>query len=209
MTDPRDPYDDAAASGAYALGALTGEDKASFERALQSSEGLRDEVDGFRSAAAELGSAVPAVEPPGAMKADLMARIANLPQQESDEASAPAVVSLAEHRERRAGAAGSRRSARSRIRTFPALVAAAAAVVLFLGGALLGGVLDAVSDSRTTDRFAALNAAADVERSGITLPNGGRAEVVASEELGYSAVVMHGAPALPADQAFQLWYVEE
>lgn len=212
MTDSRDPYDAAATSGAYALGALTGDEKAAFERSLETSAGLRDEVAGFRAAAAELGLAAPAVQPPPALKADLMARIASLPQEVGPAASeaAAGVVSLAGHREARGSRETStRRPARPRIRAFTALAAAAAAVVLFLGGALLGGVLDAVSDSRATDRFAALNAAPDAERSEITLPNGGRASVVASQQLGYTAVVLNDAPELPPDQAFQLWYVED
>ena len=230
MTDSHDLYDAAAASGAYALDALTGAEKDAFERSLATSEGLRDEVDGFRATAAELGLAAPAVEPPAALRADLLARIASLPQEDSAEranarvdgadrgqaasetaapaVAPPAVASLVGRRTTRdARTRGIRRAGSSGLRPLTALVAAAAAVVLFLGGILLGGVLDAVSDSRSTDTFAALNAAADAERSEIALPNGGRAEVVASEQLGYSAVVMHDAPALPADQAFQLWYV--
>ncbi|WP_210479627.1 anti-sigma factor domain-containing protein [Naasia sp. SYSU D00948] len=89
-----------------------------------------------------------------------------------------------------------------------ALAGAAAAVVLFAGGALAGGLLTAVSQERTADRFAALNAAPDAVRTNTPLPDGGSISFVGSEELGMSAVVLHDAE-LPEGSTFQAWYVEE
>ncbi|MCU1438467.1 MAG: anti-sigma factor [Naasia sp.] len=213
----KDCYDASSTSGAYSLDALSAAESDQFEGAVETSEGLRAEVDGFRATAAELGLAVAPVEPPAELKADLLARIGSLPQRPADGSAAESAAEgaasapeepMTDRREAREHVAR-RRPRTGRVRAFPALVGAASAVVLFLGGALLGGMFDAVSDSHTSDRFAALNAAADVERSEFGLPNGGTASVVASEELGYSAVVMHDAPSLAENQAFQLWYVDD
>lgn len=209
-----DSFDRAASSGAYSLGAMTGPEAEEFERALAESEELRAEVAGFTETAALLASTAPPVEPRPESKAQLLALLDSTPQlppatgngEQRLDTEAPVPAPVASLDERRA-----RRSAeRSRPRALLVLSAAAAAVVLFVGGTLLGGVLNAVSDERTADQFAALNAAPDLVREVTELPEGGTAVVVASAELGMSAVVLHDADALlPADKTFQLWYLDE
>ncbi|MCU1571756.1 MAG: anti-sigma factor [Naasia sp.] len=207
-------FDRAASSGAYSLGAMTEREAADFEKALAESEELRAEVAGFTETAALLASTAPPVEPRPEMKADLLALLDSTPQlpastgepahSADDEDAAPVVAaSLDERRERRS-------AERTRPRALLVLSAAAAAVVLFVGGTLLGGVLTAVSGERTADRFAALNAAPDLVREVTELPDGGTAVVVASAELGMSAVVLNDADQLlPEHKTFQLWYLDQ
>jgi len=209
-----DRFDRAVESGAYSLDALSPEERAAFEAALAESEELRAEVAGFTDTAAVLGSAVPPIQPRPELRAELLARIGSTPQLPERERSAetPTTIdgpsaSVTPISAARHGGRGSR-GPRGRSRLMLSLSAAAAAVVLFGGGALAGGILNAVSDERVADQFAALNAAPDVARQVTALPDGGTAALVSSASLHMSAIVLDGADQLPDDKAFQLWYVD-
>lgn len=218
MTDRDDNH--ALTSGAYVLGALTPEEAASFEEALAESPELQEEVAGLRAAASALAHGAPAVQPSAGLRASVLAAIDGLPQAPRVEAASPSQAEPQVHAASSAPApaeaaplaatahqVGRRRVRRSR--PMLALVGAAAAVLLFFGGTLFGGILDGVSDERTADQFAALNAAPDVARTVTELPNGGTAALVASRSLGMSAVVLNDAAGeLPEGKTFQLWYVE-
>jgi anti-sigma-K factor RskA len=213
-----DCYDRSVTSGAYALGALTPEEAAEFEAALAESEELRAEVTGLADTAALLALAATPVEPRDRLKQNLLAALDATPQLTA-EAGPAAVTSPATEagpRDRPSTSAASlsrgahvstRRSRRRRPRALLVLAAAAAAILLFVGGALSAGILRTVSDQRTADQFAALNAAPDVVRLATALPDGGTASVVASEDLGMSAVVLNDAHDLPEGKTFQVWYV--
>jgi len=57
------------------------------------------------------------------------------------------------------------------------------------------------------DGLAQISAAADAQRQ--TVPMGdGSATLVWSEELGSSALIMDGVPALPGHQVYELWYID-
>lgn len=207
-------FDRFAESGAYSLNALSPEERAAYEAALAESEELRAEVAGFTDTAAVLGLAVPPVQPRPELRAELLARIGSTPQLPENkretksltDAEGPSAsvtpISAARH------GGGSARRPRARSRLMLSLSAAAAAVVLFGGGALAGGILNAVSDERVADQFANLNAAPDVTRQVTQLPDGGTAALVSSPSLQLSAIVLDGADQLPDDKAFQLWYVD-
>ena len=78
--DQRPVGDEHALSGSYALDAVDAEERARYERALLDSEQLREEAAGFADTAALLGSSVPPVTPPPALKAGIMAQLSGLPQ---------------------------------------------------------------------------------------------------------------------------------
>lgn len=89
MTDNRDPADLAAA---YALNALSAQEKAEYERYLASSAEARTEADGLERVAAELGYDAEPVEPSPALRASVLAAIAStpqLPRQDSAATTAP------------------------------------------------------------------------------------------------------------------------
>ena len=112
---------------------------------------------------------------------------------------------------------GSSAAERARKRWFqrPAslLLAAAAAVALFVGGTFVG--LGLAGPSGTSDSFAAqqaaslaqLNAAPDVQRASTTTADGHAATLVWSDTSSLSALVVDGLPALSGDQDYQLWYI--
>jgi anti-sigma-K factor RskA len=77
MTDNRDP---AELAGAYALDALTAEEKAAYERHLASSVDARREAESLSEAAALLGFDAEPVEPSAGLRASVLAAIALTPQ---------------------------------------------------------------------------------------------------------------------------------
>jgi anti-sigma-K factor RskA len=82
-----DPLDPAYNSAAYALGALSGEEKKEFERHLAESESTRNEVTELSETAALLGLSVTPVTPSPALKTNLMAMLASTPQLPRETAS--------------------------------------------------------------------------------------------------------------------------
>jgi len=88
------------------------------------------------------------------------------------------------------------------------LVAASAAVALFIGGTVIGG---AVGDNQFVEQQAAglaqINAAPDQQRASATTGDGQQATLVWSNTLGISALLVDDLPALSANQDYQLWYI--
>ena len=77
MTDDQNPAD---LAGAYALNALSADEKAAYERYLATSADARREADSLEGTAAELGFAVEPVQPPPALRTSVLAAIASAPQ---------------------------------------------------------------------------------------------------------------------------------
>ena len=81
MTDPRHEQDLAALAALYALEALGDDAQRQFTRSLETaSASTKDEVAAFQEVMQELAFSGPAIEPPASLKAKLMARIAQEPQ---------------------------------------------------------------------------------------------------------------------------------
>lgn len=210
MTDQDDLH---LLAGAYALGSLRGKEKADFEAYLAGSEEARAEVATLSDTAVRLAFATETVTPSPQLKAGLMAAIRTTPQlspaaAEPVEATEPAAaVELVETPPR----SNAERKARSRwfARPVTILVAAAAAVVLFAGGNLLG---QATANPTAVQAQAAslveLSAAEDVQRAHSTVTGGGQATLIWSLDLRRSAVVIGKLPVLPAGKTYQLWYID-
>ena len=77
MTDDQNPAD---LAGAYALNALSADEKEAYERYLATSADARREADSLEGTAAELGFAVEPVQPPPALRTSVLAAIASAPQ---------------------------------------------------------------------------------------------------------------------------------
>lgn len=91
------------------------------------------------------------------------------------------------------------------------LGAAAAAIVLFVGGAVVGSTLSGGNSyqSQQASALAEINAAPDVQRATARVEGGGTATLVWSGELGRSALVANDLPALPGDKTYELWYLRD
>lgn len=149
---------------------------------------------------AALGLAVPPVAPSPELKASIMAKIAITPQLPAlDETeTVPA----------RTGQAATRAQSRWFSRPINIFVAAAAAVILFAGGTLLGVGL---TGNRTVDveaqSLAALTSASDLQRASATVAGGGEATLIWSLDQKKSAILVADLPALSAGKTYQLWYI--
>lgn len=211
----RDPH---LLTGAYALHALNPEEAAEVEQAMQSSEDLRSEVAELTDTAVLLGLAAPPVQPSAAMRANIMSlldatpQLPPLPGSSAQPASAAptSIVSAPTHgaQPNGSGSAAVRAHRTWFMRAATMVAAAAAAVALFIGGAVVGSNLNrGDGDSQQASAFAALNASPDVRRSVTALPTGGTASLVVSPQLQRSAVVLNGVAGLDSGKTYQLWYV--
>lgn len=83
MTENRNPSE---LAGAYALNALSSEDRAEYERYLATSREARREADSLENTAAALALDTPPVQPSAALRASVLAAIASTPQLPRDDA---------------------------------------------------------------------------------------------------------------------------
>lgn len=184
--------------------------------------GANDEQEAraFEEVAAQLALSAEPVEPRPELKASLFAAIATTPQLPAQDAarpavSAPAPTTAEPTREptREAAPGPAERAAQRRWFQRPGLLlgAAAAAILLFIGGAFVGSTL-AGNDSYQSQQASALaeiNAASDVQRATADVDGGGTATLVWSGELGRSALVANDLPALPDGKTYELWYMRD
>ena len=230
MTEKKNPAD---LAGAYALNALSPEEKAEFDKHLAESEPARIQATELSDTAVALGLAAAPVQPSAALKSALMAKIASTPQlpalpaAEATAASAttapdaapapaqPAATVPAASAPPASSASPTRTGAaeRARNRWFqrPAgfLLAAAAAIVLFVGGTFVGQAFDTNQFvQQQAAQLVQINAAPDSARASTTTKDGHPATLVWSGELGLSALMIKDLPALPSDKDYQLWLHE-
>lgn len=214
-------------TGSHALDALTDDERAAVERALEDSAELRVEADSLRETALALAFAVSPVEPPASLKSSLMAKIATTPQlpavdrtetsapepvQEARPTSVPDITSVTD-----LGSGSGRAASTARARWFQRpsalLSVAAAGAVVFLGVGLgVGNALDGGGGQgpATTQAASGLDqiyASPDFQRSTAKVKGGGTATVVWSGQLGRSAVILDGVDAAPEDKTYELWYI--
>jgi anti-sigma-K factor RskA len=219
-------------SGAYVLNALSPSETQEFETHLAESETTRNEVTEMSDTAVLLGLAVTPVQPSSALKANLMAQIASMPQLSRDVApirtlpqpksadtvapvaseSAPAEMSAPETQS--APQAMSATSAKAQVRWFNrpliALTSVAAAAALILGAGavttLMGNTVGV--EQQQADALAAITSAEDMQRTAAEVSTGGTATLVWSEELGSSAMIVDGVAELPEGSTYELWYID-
>lgn len=192
-------------TGAFALDALSAEERSAVEAHLGESEAMQKEVAEMRETASLLGRAVTPVAPSAALKLNLMALVASTPQLPGALAS----VSMLP-REKSLSSTTSERKAQSRWfrRPVTTLAAAAASVALVIGGvAVANTIIDADAKLAQTNQLVAINASNDFQQASVDVTGGGHAKLVWSVELGRSALLMDGLALLPSDETYQLWYI--
>ncbi len=215
-------------SGAYALDALEGDEKARFEAYLLTSEETRAEVASLSDTAVLIGLSTASVAPPADLRARLMAQIAVTPQRTPRPAARPTLSAIpavttpqqtspqqdssAEAIRTASLGTPSRatRKASARWFTRPAsiLVAVAAAVALFVGGNILG--LSAGNQSQQqAAAISAIVSASDYQQAKADVTGGGTATFVWSVGLKRSAVVIDKLPKLADGKTYQLWYIDK
>lgn len=170
--------------GAYAVDALDDIERAQFERHLVGCAECRAEVDSLRAGAAMLAESAP-VAPSPELRSRILAEIATV------RPLPPQVVEV--------------RPARRR---FPALVAAAAAVVTLGVGGTLVATQPWQDDTATEIAGSATERvleAEDAERYVQKLEDGSKATVVRSRSLGQAVVVTEGMADPGEGLVYELW----
>ncbi|MEV5976720.1 anti-sigma factor [Streptomyces sp. NPDC052114] len=187
-------------TGAYALHALSDEERGAFERHLADCEACAQEAAELTAVAARLGLAV-SVTPPAALREQVLRRITTVRQEPPGEPS-PA-------RSRRTAASGRRLLSRWAL---AACLAAAAA----LGGTAVWQhqrAEDAVEEARRAeqgaDGVAAVLAAPDARTSSAKLADGTTGTVVVSKSKDRAVFVVSGMARPPGGKVYQLWFDDD
>ena len=171
-----------ALSGAYAVDALDDIERAQFERHLVECAECLAEVDSLREGAAMLAEVAP-VAPPAALRDRILAEVATV------RPLPPQVVEV-----------------RPRRRRFPALVAAAAAVVtLGVGAPIAYQALSSDTPSVDVSATERVLRAADTEKYVQRFDDGSRATVYRSKALGQAVIVTEGMADPGEGKVYELW----
>ncbi|MFT7712057.1 anti-sigma factor domain-containing protein [Clavibacter tessellarius] len=217
-------------TAAYALGAVDADEAAEFEAILESDPVLRAEVEEIRATAAGLAFTTEPVDPSPRLKSDLMAMLDATPQLPPLEAraeapvddrraapvtelrpgSASASASAAPTAPRgRLGSASSRASERWFRKPGALIGVAAAAVVLVVGGVVVGTNPGGPGSSQTpvASAYERVTTASDVVIDKRDVVGGGTATVYFSASEAKTAVVLNDAAPLPEGRVLQMWYV--
>lgn len=186
-------------TGAYALNALTPQQRAEFERRLAESESLRTEALELADTATELGLAVPEEAPPASLREQVLAQIAGTPQL-APPAQADAAQTAAEQRAHR----------RWFQRPAAMITSVAAAAALVLGGVLVTDLVGRYSlPQQQAAQVAAVRTADDVQQLSGEVTGGGTATLYVSRQQQRSALVVDGLAAAPAGSVYELWYLDD
>jgi anti-sigma-K factor RskA len=217
-------------SGAYVLNALSPSETQEFETHLAGSETTRNEVTEMSDTAVLLGLAVTPVQPSSALKANLMAQIASIPQLPRDVApirtlpqprstatvapvaseSTPVEMSATESAPQALSGTSAKAQARWFNRPLIALTSVAAAVALIIGAGAVTTLMgnNVGVEQQQADALAAITSAEDMQRTAAEVSTGGIATLVWSEELGSSAMIVDGVAELPEGSTYELWYID-
>ncbi|MBQ0855326.1 anti-sigma factor [Streptomyces sp. BH-SS-21] len=186
-------------TGAYALHALSDDERSEFERHAADCEACTQEALELSETAARLGLAVSAASP-AALKSKVMRRITTVRQ------DSPRVVPLT-----RPPGGGVRARRLSRW----ALAACAAGVAAFGGTTVwqYDRAQDANEQARQseqrTDAIASVLAASDARTSSAELADGARGTVVVSKSRDEAVFIASGMAAPPSGKVYQLWFNDD
>jgi anti-sigma-K factor RskA len=222
-------------TAAYALGAVDADEAAEFEALLERDPALRAEVEELRATAADLSWTTEPVDPSPRLKADIMSMLDATPQLPPLEAppvvrderppasvtelrpaagtasgpsATPSRPSASAPRER-LGSARARADERWFRKPGALLGVAAAAVVLVVGGVVVGTSTGdpGSSQSPQASAYEQVTTASDVVVDTRDVIGGGTATVYFSASQAKTAVEMDDASPLPEGRVLQLWYV--
>jgi len=186
-------------AGAYAMDALSGPDRAAFERHLAGCEDCAQEIAGLREATARLAAATAVTPPPGLRERVLAAAAITRQQPPADaEAGSPAAAGIPVARRsgvRLAAAAGA---------LLTAAVLAAAVAFGVANGSMRQQLDQAQSSSQ---QIAAVLTAKDAVLRTRPVFGGGTATIVMSHSRQALVFTAEGLRALPSSRAYELWLV--
>ncbi|UIP59313.1 hypothetical protein DSM26151_22180 [Agromyces marinus] len=210
------PDDLDALLAAYALDAVSDDERAVVEAALAEDPALRARVRDHRAAAAALAASVEPVDPSPGLRSSVMGRLDEVEQVSAEpiardeqvgasgermpQAEAPAAPGPGPA-ERAAHAAWFRRPA-------PILAAVAASLVL-IAGAVVGLNWFGPAGWGAQRDVQAIASASDANETTAASADGGDVTLVWSEDLARAAVRTSDLPAVGADSTYELWYIDD
>ncbi|WP_336646463.1 anti-sigma factor [Microbacterium sp. USHLN186] len=195
-------------SAGHALGALSDADERRFVDALAAHPEWRAIADDDLDVAAALGAALMPVDPPPALRADLLARIA----QTRPEAAAPAPVDAEEQapsgesEEPSPRGGGDEQSPRRR---WPRLLfALAAGLALLVGGGIATtAIVTQLQRPASVVALDEIRSAPDAGQAQVRLDSGVTATAHWSGQLGKAVLVTSGLEELGPQKSYELWFV--
>lgn len=208
--------DDRDLTGAWALDALTPEEREAFERYLASDDDARVEAIELQDTAAVLGLSVAPVPPPTGMRARVLASIEGVAQVPSDAVETPATaaplaVSAArmpegDHRAPHRIVSTGRRLRFTR-RTAAMLVGSLVVLAaLVIGGVTVRGLVAPTGD---TQAISQIQDASDARSARSVIAGGGTATVVWSGAEQRAMIAVADAESTPSDRVYQLWFIHD
>ncbi len=195
-------------TGAYAVDAIPGDERAPIQQHLAVCDACRQEVAELQATASRLAEKV-AEEPPADLRARVLTEIEQV-RQESPftrrEVAGPARLAVVA--EGGDTAPAGRVQPRWRALLAPAAVLAALAV---LGASLLAVPLfdDATEADLASSRMVELLAAPDADTLSVDGPDGAVARLVLSASRGEAVLLVDGMAPAPQDHTYELWLLDE
>lgn len=199
----------------HALNALSEADERAYQEALAGNPHWSSHVRDATDAVAAISATIEPVEPPASVRASLLARITDLPQNAVSEpefdtaaledfaAAGPAPVEP----EREAVATGPTAGAGWGPRRWFTLAASIVAVLVLGFGAVT--VSQQLTRPATLVALEQVTTAPDAQSATATMPDGAVATAHWSASTGQSVLVTEGMPALADDQTYELWFVRD
>lgn len=189
-------------TGAYALDALTDQERDRFERHLHRCQPCANEVRGFRETATRLAAAVSAT-PPAELRERVLAAVATTRQLPPDVIEA----SPRRYRPARTDTAGHPARTAWFLRVATALAAAGIAAAVALGLARSSTQHQLDQARAQNQAVAAVLAAPDARLTVRGTSAGGVAAVVASRSRHALILTTAGLPALAGGKVYELWFI--
>ncbi|MFS8201512.1 anti-sigma factor domain-containing protein [Streptomyces sp. CWNU-52B] len=183
-------------TGAYALHALSDEERGQFERHAADCEACAQEALELSETAARLGLAV-STPPSAALKERVMRRITTV-RQESPRGAAPTRTV--------GGSARARRLSRWTLAACLAGVAAFGGTAVWQYDRAEDAQQQARQSERRTDSVAAVLAAPDAKTRTADLADGARGTVVVSRTRDEAVFIASGMASPPSGKVYQLWF---
>ncbi|GAA1367664.1 anti-sigma factor [Streptomyces beijiangensis] len=183
-------------TGAYALHALSDDEREEFERHLGDCEACTQEVRELTATAARLGLAV-SVTPPPEMKAAALRRISTV-RQEPPVAPAPARPVAARFR--------GRRMARFALAACMAVTAGSAGVAVWQHQSADDAQQQARAAQQQSEQLAGVLAAPDAKATTGQLAGGASGTLVVAHSKNQAVFVASSMPKPPSGKVYQLWF---
>ena len=194
-------------SAGHVLNALSAEDERRYADALRAHPEWREVSEADAEAAAHLASTVAEVLPRAALRDDLLARIAQTPQ--DAEATAESTSPILQRADD-GGATGSVGTANARAPRHRGrlLFVLAACLVLIVGiGAGAAVLVGQLQRPASVVALEEIEGAPDAQQASVELESGGVATAHWSESLGEAVLVTDGLEPLDEDLTYELWFV--